>query len=183
MADWWLTKDGDVTCLALYERHYSARSYKDGRKRTIFAGPGEKIVLRTAAGDALFVWRKFIDDCIDIRTGKRQEGINCATFRNESEIQSSDLIQQAMAIAAGCWPDRRYYTYVDPEEVRSGLPGNCFLIADVLIKSGVTQETAFCAYLQSCGTMALIMGISKDELVELISTVYDQAASVKQRRI
>ena len=28
---WWLTKDGDVSCLALYERHYSCYRYADGR--------------------------------------------------------------------------------------------------------------------------------------------------------
>jgi hypothetical protein len=129
MPDWWITKDGDVTCLALYERHYSARRYKDGRKRKLFAGPGEKIVLRTAAGDALFVWRKFLDDCIDIRGGWRQQGINCAIFRSESPLRSSDLIRQACAIAAHCWPDRRYYTYVDSEAVGSELPGSCFIFA------------------------------------------------------
>jgi hypothetical protein len=126
---WWLTKDGDASCLALYERHYSAYQYRDGRKRILFAGPGEKIVLRTAAGDAFFVWRRFRDDCIDVRTGERQVGVNCAVFRKESSLRSSDLIRQACAIAARCWPDRRYYTYVDPQAVRSRLPGSCFLAA------------------------------------------------------
>lgn len=30
---WYLTKDGDVSCLALYERHYSRYAYADGRRR------------------------------------------------------------------------------------------------------------------------------------------------------
>jgi len=38
---WWLTKDGDLDCLELYERHYSAYPYKDGRERKLFTGPGE----------------------------------------------------------------------------------------------------------------------------------------------
>ena len=59
MADWWLTKDGDASCLALYERHYSAYRYADQRMRKLFVGPGEKIVLRTCSGDAVWVWRKF----------------------------------------------------------------------------------------------------------------------------
>jgi hypothetical protein len=129
MADWWLTKDGDASCLALYERHYSAYQYRDGRKRSQFVGPGEHLVLRTAPGDAFFVWRKFIDDCIDARTGERQAGINCAAFRNESGLRSSDLIRQACKIAAHCWPDRRYYTYVDEAAAGSGLPGGCFIFA------------------------------------------------------
>lgn len=127
--DWWLTKDGDRTCLALYERHYSAYRYRDGRQRVLFCGPGQKVVLRTARGDACFVWRKFIDGCIDHRTGKPQDGINCAVFRTEGPYRSSNLICQADDIADALWPNRRHYTYVDPKEVRSGLPGNCFLMA------------------------------------------------------
>lgn len=119
MSDWFITKDGDRTVLALYERHYSAYQYKDGRVRRLFAGPGEKIVLRTYAGDAGFVWRNFISD-----SGER--GINCAFFRNESKIISSQLIRQADAIADQVWSCRRHYTYVDANKVSSANPGYCF---------------------------------------------------------
>lgn len=126
---WWLTKDGDRECIALFERHYSARRYVDGRVRRIFCGPGEKVVLRTIEGNAMFVWRRFLDDCIDQRSGKRQIGINCAVFRNESARQSSCLIRQADAIADRLWADRRHYTYVDPARISSANPGYCFLVA------------------------------------------------------
>lgn len=116
---WWLTKDGDLDCLALYERHYSAYRYKDGRVRKLFCGPGEKIVLRTKEADACFVWRKFKDD-------SGQQGINCAVFRNESKHQSSELIRQADAIADCIWPDSRHYTYVNAQAIRSSNPGFCF---------------------------------------------------------
>lgn len=119
---WWLTKDGDRDCLALYERHYSAYRYRDGRTRKLFAGPGEKVVLRTEWGNAMFVWRKFID-------GSGQQGINCAVFRNESTHRSSGLIRQADAIADCLWPDSRHYTYVDPTRVASKNPGFCFIAA------------------------------------------------------
>ena len=56
--DWYLTKDGDKSCLELYRRHYSAKkAYRDGRERFQFVGPGFSIVLRTARADAVFVWR------------------------------------------------------------------------------------------------------------------------------
>lgn len=126
---WWLTKDGDRSCLAMYERHYSAYRYRDGRRRNQFVGPGEWIVLRTSAADAFFVWRNFIDDCIDERTGKPQEGINCAAFRNETSHQSSELIRQSDAIAYCAWPHPRHYTYVDTKKVRSRNPGFCFIMA------------------------------------------------------
>jgi len=119
---WYLTKDGDATCLALYERHYSCYRYKDGRVRKLFAGPGEKIVLRTGDGDAMFVWRRFID-------ASGQQGVNCAVFRNESPHLSSELVRQADAIADHVWPGRRHYTYVDPKAVRSSNPGFCFMAA------------------------------------------------------
>ena len=126
---WWLTKDGDLDCLEMYERHYSCYDYRDGRERVLFVGPGEKWVFRTADADAVWVWRNFIDDCIDQRTGERQQGINCAVFRNESRYRSSDLVRQADAIADCLWPHRRHYTYVDTKKVRSRNPGFCFLKA------------------------------------------------------
>jgi hypothetical protein len=121
-AVWWITKDGDKDCLELYEKHYSAYRYRDGRRRSQFVGPGQTIVLRTLEADALFVWRKFIDD-------SGQQGVNCAVFRNESEHRSSDLIRQADAVADFCWPRERHYTYVNAEKVASRNPGYCFLRA------------------------------------------------------
>lgn len=134
MPDWYLTKDGDKSCLELYERHYSAYRYKDGRQRFQFVGPGFSIVLRTARADAFFVWRDYIDDTIP-----KQDGIECAVFRNETQITSSKLIRQADAIANHCWPGQRHYTKVDPEKVGSGYPGWCFIRAGWR-KCGMTQN-------------------------------------------
>jgi len=128
-AHWWATKDGDLDCIDMYLRHYSAYHYADQRERELFVGPGDKLVLRTERAEAVFVWRKFVDDCIDQRTGKKQEGVNCAVFRNESKHISSSLICQADAIADEAWTDRRHYTYVDSKKVRSKNPGYCFLAA------------------------------------------------------
>lgn len=119
---WWVTKDGDLDCLELHARHYSRYEYADGRERRLFVGPGDKLVLRTASGNACFVWRRFIDD-------SGQVGVNCAVFRNESEHLSSLLIRQADAIADEVWTDRRHYTYVDREKVASKNPGYCFIAA------------------------------------------------------
>lgn len=136
---WWVTKDGDLDCLDLYRRHYSRYQYADGRAPGLFVGPGGKLVLRTERGDACFVWRKFIDDCIDERTGKPQEGVNCAVFRNEGEHLSSFLIRCADAIADAVWTDRRHYTYVDRKEVASANPGYCFIAAGWR-RCGVTKS-------------------------------------------
>ncbi len=128
---WWVTKDGDLDCQEMYERHYSCNRYLDGRRERDkrFVGPGEKLVLRTEPGDAVFAWRLFVDGCIDQRTGERQDGVNCAVFRNESAHLSSDLIRQADAIADVVWPHRRHYTYVSRQKVASANPGFCFIKA------------------------------------------------------
>lgn len=122
MPDWYLTKDGDESCLAMYERHYSAYRYADGRERQQFVGPGEVIALRTRTADAIFVWRRFIDD-------SGQTGINCAVFRNEGAVRSSELVRQADTIADFVWPSQRHYTYVNPGKIRSSNPGFCFIAA------------------------------------------------------
>jgi len=126
---WWATTDQDVAVLALHARHYSKQAYRDGRPVWQCLGPGEKFVLRTELGDAIYGWRRFLDDCVDARTGERQQGVNCAFFRNESAHASALLISQADAIADALWPDRRHYTYVDPDRLASTLPGSCFLRA------------------------------------------------------
>lgn len=127
--EWWATTDQDVDVLAMYRRHYPPQRRRRGTVAWQCLGPGNKFVLRTEACDAIFGWRRFLDDCIDERTGQRQEGVNCAFFRNEGVSQSSGLVRQADAVADRLWPDRRHYTYVDPTRVRSGLPGACFLAA------------------------------------------------------
>lgn len=119
---WFMTKDADPAALAIYLRHYSRRNYSDGRQPKQFVGPVQKMVLLTADGDALFVWRKFISD-------DGQDGVNCAVFRNEGPIRASVLIEDAVAVAGTRWPTERLYTYVNPRKIRSTNPGYCFLQA------------------------------------------------------
>lgn len=115
-------KDGNKIALEMYERHYSAYHYKDGRERKLFCGPGEKMVLLTMSKDALFVWRKFID-------ASGQKGVNCAVFRNEGKTRSSELIKEAVRLAWNRWPGERLYTYVNAKKIRSSNPGCCFKCA------------------------------------------------------
>lgn len=119
---WRAILDGDRRALALYERHYSARRYRDGRVRRLFVGPGEKLVLLTNDGRALFAWRRFQSD-------DGQEGVNCSVFRNEGADLSSELIREAMEWAWARWPGERLYTYVAPDRIASSNPGYCFLMA------------------------------------------------------
>ncbi len=112
LGDGWIAlKDGDESCRTIFDRHYSRRVYRDGRKPKLFVGPGEKSVLMRADGSGLFVWRKFISD-------DGQEGVNCAVFRNEGDEVASDLIREAVVVARDRWPNERFYTYVDPRKVK-----------------------------------------------------------------
>lgn len=123
---WIKVRDGNPTARAVFDRHYSRTRYRDGRDQSRFVGPGARIVLLTPCVRGLFVWREFFDDCIDERTGMRQEGINCSIFRNEGAGLSSELIRAAMSIGWERWPGRRLYTYVNPRKVKSSNPGYCF---------------------------------------------------------
>lgn len=122
---WVMVRDGDLTALALFNRHYSRYRYKDGRKPKLFVGPGEKLVLLSKCGQALFVWRKFVSD-------DGQDGVNCSVFRNESKkpnMRSSDLILEAERIAWKRWPGTRFYTYINASKIKSANPGYCFKVA------------------------------------------------------
>src|SRR5690349_16031476 len=97
---WVEVRDGNPYVLDLFSRHYSKRIYQDGRKVNRIVGPGQRMVLLSTCGRALFVWRKFIS--MDTQTG-----INCSVFRNESDILSSTLIKEAVALANKRWPGER----------------------------------------------------------------------------
>ena len=139
---WILSRDGDPIGLALFRRHYSFNRRRNqlslpgvlpdrDRNADLFVGPGEKMVLITCCGRALFVWRKF-------RSADAQEGVNCAVFRNEGAGLSSDLIRQADTLAWERWPGQRLYTYVNPRLVKSPNPGYCFQLAG-WVKCGRTK--------------------------------------------
>jgi hypothetical protein len=121
--NWLGVKDGDVAARDIFRRHYTWHEYKDGRAHNIFVGPGEKMVLVTQNWNALFIWRKFIDN-------SGQVGVNCVVFRNESNILASSLILEAEQLAWGRWPGERLYTYVNPVSIQhKRQPGRCFLKA------------------------------------------------------
>ena len=135
---WFPIKDGDAEARAFFDRHYSRKHYKDGRLPKLFVGPGEKMVLRTPDGTALWVWRKF-------KSGDSQTGLNCAVFRNEGKTLSSALILAAEERAWTRWPKQRCYTYVDPKKVQSKNPGYCYEVAGWR-KCGVTKWNKLIIY-------------------------------------
>lgn len=116
---------------ALADRHYSRRT--PGARQ--FCYSGRKIVLRDTPGSVLFVWM-FPDVALRM---DRQEGYNCAIFRNESARLSSSIILEAEAFAVQRWGPGRAYTFIDPKKLhvskRRGAefchwpPGRCYIEA------------------------------------------------------
>lgn len=139
---WVQIKDGDLRAIKIFNRHYSKYHYKDGRKGNRFVGPGERIVLLGKNNDALFVWRKFI-------SADGQQGINCAIFRNESKILSSELLKQAEAIAKIKWPNERFFTYVNPRKIKSVNPGYCFKV-NGWVTIGITKARKLIILEKTC---------------------------------
>lgn len=118
---WIEIRDGNPMALDIFSRHYSKYIYKDGRTPNRFVGPGQRMVLISDCGRALFVWRKFI-------SMDKQDGINCSVFRNESDKLSSWLIDEAVKLAHVRWPGERLYTYVNANKIQSKNPGYCFKV-------------------------------------------------------
>ncbi len=129
---WFECLDGDDDARAFYDRHYSRTRYADGRDPKLFVGPGEKMVLVTENGDALWAFRKFISD-------SGETGVNNAIFRNEGDVLSSELILDAELVGWSRWPGQRFYTYVDPKKIRSSNQGACYQIAGWR-RCGITKK-------------------------------------------
>jgi hypothetical protein len=116
---WHLTRDGDPYVLAMYQRHYSAKTQSP--KIAQFVGPGRKLVLLTCDGKACFVWRLGINDIQPPQTGWL-----CTLFRNEGDLKSSDLIVDAVKVLHEREGQVRVWTLVNAKKVRSINPGCCF---------------------------------------------------------
>jgi hypothetical protein len=114
----------DRRALPLADRHYNRQ--KVGSPQ--FAPPGSPVVLLLP--DAKALW-------ITIRQKYAQHAWAgawvCSCFRNESDILSSDLIREAVAVTRGEFGDPPPFgiiTFVNPKKVRHKRdPGRCFLRA------------------------------------------------------
>lgn len=121
---WTQINDGDERAFEIFKRHYTFRKWRprSGKNGKRMAGPGETIVLIGKELNALFIWKK------QKYSQDGQTGINCAVFRNESNLLSSELLTQAEAIAMSKWPGERMFTYVNAKKIKSVNPGYCFKV-------------------------------------------------------
>ena len=88
-----------------------------------FMPPGETLVLRDSSGRVLFGWLS------QMFRADGERGVCCSIFRNETGRCSSAIILEAEQWAIDYWTPRRFFTYVDPTEIKSANPGYCFKMA------------------------------------------------------
>ena len=119
---WVVSHDMNPKAQELADRHYSRKT--PGSKKG-FIGPGEKLVLLSPTGDALFTWLRSRADY----RGDKIDGVNCTIFRNEGPVLSSKLILEAEKFAHDRWPGLKLFTYVSKAKVKSKNPGWCFMKA------------------------------------------------------
>ena len=119
---WVISRDMNPKAQELADRHYSRKT--PGSKKG-FIGPGEKLVLLSPTGDALFTWLRSRADY----RGDKIDGVNCTIFRNEGPVLSSKLILEAEKFAHDRWPGLKLFTYVSKAKVKSQNPGWCFMKA------------------------------------------------------
>ena len=119
---WVISRDMNPIAQKLADRHYSREN--PGSKKG-FIGPGEKIVLLSSDGKALFAWLR---QDPELRLD-HIDGVNCTIFRNEGPVLSSKLILEAEKFAHDRWPGLKLFTYVSKEKVKSKNPGWCFIKA------------------------------------------------------
>ena len=119
---WTISHDMNPIAQRLADRHYSRKNPGSTKG---FVGPGEKLILLSPGGDALFVWLRADPE---LRMD-HIDGVNCTIFRNESSVLSSRLIIEAEKFARKRWPGLMLFTYVSKEKVRSKNPGWCFMKA------------------------------------------------------
>ena len=119
---WVISHDMNPKAQELADRHYSRKT--PGSKKG-FIGPGEKLVLLSPTGDALFTWLRSRADY----RGDKIDGVNCTIFRNEGPVLSSKLILEAEKFAHDRWPGLKLFTYVSKAKVKSQNPGWCFMKA------------------------------------------------------
>ena len=113
MTHWRLSHRADPAGRRIYSRHYSCPDPEATTRQ--FVKPGSCLVLKTDT--ALWVTAAPIGAYVKHFWAGAWE---CAVFRNESDICSSDLIREAVALTLGHYgepPELGMVTFVDPRRV------------------------------------------------------------------
>lgn len=120
--NWRLSHRGDPRAAQIADRHYNRQ--KIGSPQ--FVPPGRCLVLITEKADAFWVTSYPFAEYVKHEWAGAWV---CSAFRNESDILSSELIMEAVAISKWKWepPDFGMITFVDTTKVRKKRDwGRCY---------------------------------------------------------
>ena len=125
--NWHLSPRAAPLALPIADRHYNRQ--KPGTPQ--FVPPGRCMVLLTENADALWVSSWPFAQYVKHQWAGAWV---CSCFRNESQVLSSELIREAVALTRGFWgepPELGMVTFVDTDKVRRKRDwGRCYLKAD-----------------------------------------------------
>lgn len=134
---WKHVHHANIDARRLADRHYSRQTV--GARE--FTPPGNKIVL--LGKDNAAVWA--IQRPAASSGIMRADGFKCwnnVIFRNESQLLSSDLILEAIAMCIGLWPDLPedgLHTFIDPRHIKPIMRRSCAVYGYCYIKAGFTE--------------------------------------------
>lgn len=127
---WLITDKGDQDVRRLIDGvsvgkppHYSRRSPGDPQ----FTRNGQNLVFLTK--DARAAWITFRPTPGKAERMDRLLAWECALFRNESAVLSSELVREAHLLTLALWgapPQDGLITFIRPEAVESEIPGYCY---------------------------------------------------------
>jgi len=136
--NWYLTYRADPRGKALADRHYNRQNPDSAQ----YVPPGRCIVLLTQHADALWITSAPFAEWVKHEWAGAWV---CSCFRNENQYNrknksgylSSRLITEAVAVtrwyASVFWneptPALGFITFIDASQVRSKIPGTCYLEA------------------------------------------------------
>jgi hypothetical protein len=134
MANWLITDKGDPDArrlvdgevFGLEKPHYSRQT----PGATMFCRNGQNLVFMTA--DLRAVWVTFRPTPGKATRTDKLDAWECALFRNEGPLRSSDLIVEAELLSAALWgpvPKDGFITFIKPSAVKSVNPGYCYKCA------------------------------------------------------
>lgn len=111
--NWILSNRADPITRKIADRHYNRQKIGSAQ----FVPPGRCLVLRTLLGDAF--WITSYPFAQYVRHAWPGAWV-CSAFRNESNILSSELITEAVAITRSKWdtPELGMITFINPKKVR-----------------------------------------------------------------
>ena len=121
--NWQLSNRGDPYALPIANRHYNRQKPESNQ----FVPPGKCIVLLTPKSDALWVSSWPIKEYVKHQWAGAWI---CTCFRNESNVLSSLLIKEAVAVTKFIWgepPNLGMVTFINLQKVRKKRDwGRCY---------------------------------------------------------